>query len=101
MELLVPLNDSSFAAKTVAYTGTAGTLSAWQSGPQGVLVWCTTDAYVRITNNLAVGASSIDTPLPAGTPVVFKVPNTGVPWTVSAVQIATAGTMYAKPINKE
>ena len=96
MEFLVPLNDPQFATKSVSYTGTAGITALWPSGPQAVLVWCTTDAYVRVDGTAATVA---DTPLPAGTPVPFKVPATGVPWGVSAVQITAGGTMYAKPIN--
>lgn len=100
MELLRPLSDSAYGAKTVAYTGTAGTTSTWPPGPQGVLVWCTSDAYIRVTT-AGTAASSVDTPIPAGTPVAFYAPQAGteMPWSVSAVQITTGGTLYAKPIN--
>ena len=101
MELLVPLNDAQWTAKTVAYTAAAGNTTSWPSGPQGVLVWCTTDAYIRVYDGPAIGATVADTPLPANTPVPFKVPNTGVPWGVSAIQITAGGTLLAKPINKE
>lgn len=98
MELLRPCNDSSFAAKSVSYTGTAGVTDEWNAGPQGVLVWCTTDAYIRV--GVGVTATSADTPLPANVPVPFTVPQgTGAPWRVSAVQISTGGTLYAKPMN--
>jgi hypothetical protein len=104
MELLRPCMDASYGAKSVAYTGTAGTTSTWPPGPQGVLVWCTTDAYIRVGEG--VTATTADTPIPAGTPIPFNVPNpstgltgTGGPWVVSAVQVATGGTLYAKPIN--
>ena len=98
MELLRPLNDSGFATQSVAYTGTAGSVTGWNAGPQGVLVWCTTDAYVLVGNG--VTATSAATPLPAYTPVPITVPegNGGV-WRVSAIQISAGGTMYAKPIN--
>ena len=98
MELLRPCNDSNFAAKSVAYTGTAGSTGTWPAGPQGVLVWSTTDAYIRVGEG--VTATSSDTPLPAGVPVPFTVPvGTGAPWQVSAIKITTDGTVYAKPIN--
>lgn len=98
MELLRPLNDSGFATQSVAYTGTAGSTTGWNAGPQGVLVWSTTDAYVRVGEG--VTATSADTPIPAYTPVPITVPPTvsGI-WRVSAIQISGGGTVYAKPIN--
>jgi hypothetical protein len=98
MELLRPLNDSGFATQSVAYTGTAGSVTGWPAGPQGVLVWCTSDAYILVGNG--VTATSAATPLPANTPVPFTVPEgTGGVWRVSAIQISAGGTLYAKPIN--
>jgi len=98
MELLRPLNDSGFATQSVAYTGTAGSVTGWNAGPQGVLVWSTTDAYVLVGEG--VTATSAATPLPAYTPVPITVPQgTGAVWRVSAIQISAGGTMYAKPIN--
>jgi hypothetical protein len=104
MELLRPCMDASYGAKSVAYTGTAGTTLSWPPGPQGVLVWSTSDAYIRVGEG--VTATTADTPIPAGTPIPFNVPNpasgvngTGGPWVVSAVQVASGGTLYAKPIN--
>jgi hypothetical protein len=104
MELLRPCMDPSFASKTVTFTGTAGSTDTWPAGPQGVLVWCTTDAYIRVGENAT--ATIADTPLPANTPVPFTVPppssgtnGTGGPWRVSAIQISTGGTLYAKPMN--
>jgi hypothetical protein len=100
MELLRPLNDAGFAAQSVAYTGTAGSTTGWNAGPQGVLVWSSTDAYVRVGEG--VTATTADTPLPAGTPVLFTVPQgAGGIWRVSAIQITAGGTVYAKPVNKE
>jgi hypothetical protein len=101
MELLTPCNDPQFTTRTVTYTGAAGTTAAWPSGPQGVLVWSTSDAYIRVVDGATVGATVADTPIPANTPVPFKVPNTGIPWSVSAIQISAGGTLFAKPINKE
>lgn len=98
MELLRPLNDAGFATQSVAYTGTAGSVTGWNAGPQGVLVWSTTDAYVLVGEG--VTATSAATPLPAYTPVPITVPQeTGGVWRVSAIQITAGGTMYAKPIN--
>lgn len=95
--------DATYAAKSVAYTGTAGTTGTWPAGPQGVLVWCTTDAYIRVGEG--VTATTNDTPIPSYTPVPFFVPQagggggTGAPFQVSAIQVSTGGTMYCKPIN--
>jgi hypothetical protein len=98
MELLKPLSDSSFAAQTVAFTGTAGSTTGWPAGPQGVVVWCTSAAYIRVGEG--VTATTSDTPIPANTPIPFAVPNgTGAPWRVSAIQISSGGSVYAKPIN--
>lgn len=98
MELLRPLNDAGFATQSVSYTGTAGSVTGWNAGPQGVLVWSTSDAYIRVGEGAT--ATTADTPLPAFTPVPIFVPaGTGAPWRVSAIQIAAGGTLYAKPIN--
>jgi hypothetical protein len=70
-----------------------------------VLVWCTTDAYIRVGEG--VTATTNDTPIPSFTPVPFFVPQpgsgasgaSGGAWQVSAIQVTTGGTMYCKPIN--
>ena len=104
MELLRPCMDASYGAKSVSYTGTAGVTTTWPTGPQGVLVWCTTDAYIRVGEG--VTATTADTPIPAGTPIPFHLPQpstgvsgTGAPWRVSAIQVSSGGTLYCKPIN--
>ena len=98
MQLLNPLNDSLFPAKTASYTGTAGSTGTWDAGVEGVVVWSTTAAYIAVGEG--VTATTSDTPIPAGTPVPFFVtPGTGAPWRVSAIQVAAGGTLYAKPIN--
>lgn len=103
MELLRPCMDASFAGATAAYTGTAGSTSTWPAGPQGVLITCTTAAYVRVGEN--VTATTADTYVPANTPILFYVPQagggggTGAPWRVSAIQVASGGSVYAKPCN--
>jgi hypothetical protein len=98
MELLNPLADANYPAYTASYTGTAGSTTAWPAGPQGVVIWSTTAAYVVIGEGVTATTSS--TPIPANTPIPFIVPQgTGAPWRVSAIQIGSAGTLYAKPIN--
>jgi len=98
MELLNPLSDSSFPGRATTYTGTAGSTSTWPAGPQGVVVWCSTAAYVRVGEG--VTATTSDTPIPANTPIPFVVPaGTGAPWRVSAIQVSSGGSVYAKPIN--
>jgi len=97
MELLNPLVE--YPAFSAAYTGTAGSTSAWAPGPEGVVVWSTTAAYIRVGEG--VTATTADTPIPANTPIPFVVPNgTGAPWRVSAIQVGSGGTVYAKPINQ-
>lgn len=100
MELLKPLADANFPARTVAFTGTAGSTSTWQAGAQGVVIWADQACYVIVGEGVTATTSS--TPIPANTPIPFAVPQgTGAPWRVSAIQIATAGNVYAKPINSQ
>lgn len=100
MELLRPLDSTNFQARSIAYSGTAGVTGTWNAGPQGVLVWSSTDAYVAVGEG--VTATTSDTPIPAYTPMVIYVPQgTGGPWRVSAIQVSTGGTVFAKPVNKE
>ena len=98
MDLVIPLDDSTFAAQSVAYTGTAGNLTGWVGGGKAVLVWSTSDAYVAIGD--AAVATTSSTPIPAGVPVLFAVVKNapGATWRVSAIQISASGTLYAKPI---
>jgi len=98
MELLNPLNDTTFPALSVAYTGTAGNTSTWQAGPQGVVIWSDQACYVAV--GVGAVATTASTPIPANSPIPFKVPEgTGAPWRVSAIQVSTGGTVYAKPVN--
>lgn len=87
-------DDAAFAGQTVAYTGAAGSLT-FPPGATSFLLWTSTAAYVRV----GATATSASTPLPANTPIVMKVPpnTTGAPITVSAIQIASGGSLYAKP----
>jgi hypothetical protein len=99
MELLNPMSNPQFAAQSASYTGTAGSTTGWPAGPQGVVIWSTTAAYVVVGEGVTATATN-GTPIPANTPIPFIVPQgTGAPWRVSAIQIASAGTVYAKPIN--
>lgn len=99
MELLNPMSDAVYPALTAAYTGTAGSTSTWPAGPQGVVIWSTTAAYVIVGEGVTATTSN-GTPIPANTPIPFKVPQgSGAPWRVSAIQVSAGGTIYAKPIN--
>jgi hypothetical protein len=98
MELLNPLIGDQFVARSVSFTGTAGSTGTWVAGPQGVLVWGTSDMYVTVGEGVTATTSS--TPIPANTPVPLTVPpGTGAPWRVSAIQVSASGTLYAKPMN--
>ena len=100
MELLTTLSDVQFPARFIPYTGAAGNTATWAAGPQGVMVWCTTDAYVAVGEGAVATVASI--PLPANVPVPLTVPkDNGGEWRVSALQISVGGAVYCKPINKE
>jgi len=94
MDIIAPADDGS---QTITYTGTAGVTATFKPGPGAVLVWATTDAYIKVGEG--VTATTADTPLPSFTPVIMSVPKgTGAPWRVSAIQISAAGSVYAKPV---
>ena len=98
---IIPINGAEFSADSVAYTGTAGTTDAvWAGpaagGPKGVLVWTTTDAHVRVGSG--VTATTADTPIPAYVPFTFMVPANALTFVVSAIQVSSGGTLYAKPV---
>ncbi len=100
MELLNPLADANFPARSITYTGTAGVTGTWSAGPQGVVVWSDQACFVLVGE--AVTATTSSTPIPANTPIPFKVPQgTGALWRVSAIQVSTGGTVYAKPMNTQ
>lgn len=96
MNFLTPSNDGTYAASAVSYTDTAGASSIYPPGASAVLVWTTTDAYIKVGNG--VTATSASMPIPAYTPVVIKVPPENLLWKVSALRIATSGTVYVKPL---
>lgn len=99
MEILRPLDKTNYPAYSVSYTGTAGNTSTWQPGPQGVVVWSTTECYIEVGEGAV--ATTASTPIPAYTPIPFYAPQTGTgaPWRVSAIRVAADGTVYCKPIN--
>lgn len=83
---------------SVSYTGTAGVTSAYNPGASTVMVWCTTDAYIKVGEG--VTATTADTPVPSYTPMWFPVPaGSGAPFRVSAIQISAGGIVYTKPFN--
>lgn len=94
MSAFLANDDTAFAAKTASYTGTAGSVTI-PGTSTSVLIWTTTPAYVKVGGT----ATTDSTPLPANTPIIMKVPPklSGAPITVSAIQIATGGNVYAKP----
>lgn len=95
---LVPCDDTAYPAKTASYTSTAGSTGNWNVAPTGVLVWSDQACYVAVGEG--VTATNKSTPIPANTPVPFAIPaGTGNAWRVSALQISTGGTVYAKPLN--
>lgn len=98
MELLNPLSNADFAAQTATYTGTAGSTTGWNVGPEGVMVWSDQPCYVEV--GVDAVATTASTPIPAYTPIPFKVqPTVTGTWRVSAIQVSSGGTIYCKPIN--
>ena len=94
-ENITPCNDAQFAGQTTTYTGTAGTVTGWKKGPTNVAVVCTTAAYIRVGE--AVTATTGDLYVPANVHVVVSVPPNAQTFTVSAIQVASGGSVYAKP----
>ncbi|MGL5223128.1 MAG: hypothetical protein ACRC8I_09465 [Plesiomonas shigelloides] len=98
MELLNPLSSKEFPAQSAAYGAAAGSTIDWNAGPEGVMVWSDQPCYIEVGE--AVVATTASTPIPAYTPIPFKVPiGTSGLWRVSAIQISAAGTVYCKPMN--
>lgn len=98
MDFLRPLADANYPADSDNTSGSAVNLGPWPPGAQGVMVWCTQDAYIAVGEG--VTATSASTPIPAFTPIPFTVSNTvTAPWRVSALRVSTDGIVYAKPIN--
>lgn len=94
-----PLSKADYPGRTVTYTGTAGSTDTWNSGPELVWVFATTAAYIEVGEGAV--ATTASTPVPANVPILIKVPGgTGAPWRVSAIQVASGGSVYAKPANR-
>ena len=99
MEVLNPLGRE-FPAQTIAFTAAAGNTPTWNAGPQGVMVWSDQPCYIAVGEN--VTATTADTPIPAFTPIPFKVPLiVSGQWRVSAIQVSVSGNIYCKPFNKQ
>lgn len=93
MDLLTPTYGQG---QSVAYTGTAGTITNnLPAGTQAVTVTTTTDAFVRV--GASPTAVVTDLYVPAFCTRVIKVPDPGVPSKVSAIQVTTGGTLYVSP----
>jgi hypothetical protein len=95
-----PADDTLFPMRTQTYTGTAGVTATWDAAPGRVnciLVYCTTDACVKVGSGVTATTSS--TPIPAYTPIILDIPNQneGGTFRVSAIQISAGGSVYAKP----
>ena len=96
--ILNPLQDAVYPARTISYTGTAGVTATWQRGANAVQVMCTTAAYVIVGEAVTATASN-GIPVAANVPVTLSVPaGGGKPWRVSAIQIASGGDVYCKPL---
>ncbi len=100
LDLIAPTTKADYPAYSVAYTGTAGSTTAWNPGPQGVVIWSDQACYVEI--GVGAVATTASCAIPANQAFAFAVPlnTSGAPWRVSAIQVSTGGTVYAKPINK-
>lgn len=96
--IINPLADAAQPAKTVSYTGVAGSTTTWQAMANSVWLFCTSDAYVVVGEGVTATADN-GTPVAANIPVVLRVPRgTGAPWRVSAIQVSAGGDVYAKPL---
>lgn len=100
---IYPITDEKYPARSVSYTGSAGTTSTWPvfngAASGGVWVWTTTDAYVTVGASLTATATN-GIPIPAYTPVTIPIPSSCTEtFTVSAIQISSGGTLYAKPLS--
>ena len=97
--IINPLLKADFPGRTVTYTGTAGDTATWNPGPDSVMIWTSTAAYVEV--GVGVTATTSSVPIPANTLVYLKVPQgTGAPWRVSAIQVSSGGSVYAQPFNR-
>lgn len=83
------------ASQTVAYTGTAGTITGFFDSPDTLRVVSTTDCFIEIhANPTAVANTGLY--LVAYQPEYFKTDGSKVV-KVSAVQVSTGGSIYVTP----
>lgn len=81
--------------QSVAYTGTAGTITtAFGTGTQKVRVVTTSAAYIKISSSPT--ATSSDVYMPADSPEYFTV-NPGEK--VSAIQVSSGGTLHVTQVS--
>lgn len=85
-----PLSGKSLK---VAYTGTAGTTAAMDANAEVVRVISTTDCFIDI-GPAPTAVADTGLYLPALTPEYFQA---GPNWKVSAIQVASGGTLYITP----
>ena len=85
------------ASQTVAYTGTAGTISnALPPGAAAVWVFCTSIAFVKV--GVSPTATATDIPVPASWPILIPIPNNNGNIKVSAIQSAAGGNLHVQPV---
>jgi hypothetical protein len=91
--------ETSFRLSThqsVAYTGTAGTITnAVGAETKTVRVICTSAAYIKIGKNPT--ATTSDVYVPAGIPEVFRI---GAGEKVSAVQASAGGSLHVTELTQ-
>jgi hypothetical protein len=98
MQLLNPLERQSVPGQDCLLHGYCRVYGHLGCGRRRCCVWATTAAYIVVGEGVTATTSS--TPIPANVPVPFIVPKgTGAPWRVSAIQVASGGSVYAKPIS--
>lgn len=82
-------------SQNVSYTGTAGTSTAVSATTNTVRLVSTTDCFIEITVEGTAAVANTGTYLPAFVPEYFSCqPNAKV----SAIQVASAGTLYVTPL---
>lgn len=79
---------------TVAYTGTAGTTAAIDPAATTIRVMVTTDAFVEITTAGTAAVANTGLYMVAYVPEYFSAPQQAK---VSAIQVASGGTLYVTP----
>ncbi len=95
MDLIAPMYGQG---QSVAYTGTAGTVTNnYPEGTQALAVTATTDAYVRVGPSPT--AVTTDLFIPAFSTRIIKVPDPRVPSKLSAIRVSADGTVYGIPVS--